>query len=85
VTPQDSHSSQTAKNVEDSYDSLVILFERIQFFLQRVNTFSESYTIRGQLWEVMAEALSTLAVSTNTMKETGFSLSISLIQSFRFD
>lgn len=68
--------SQVAKEVNENYNSLVNLFERIQFFLQRLNACSEipySPRMKGLLWDIMAEVLSTLAVFTQRMKETPMS------------
>ncbi|KAI0000135.1 hypothetical protein BJV74DRAFT_821797 [Russula compacta] len=62
-----------ASNVNESYDALVNLFERIQFFLQRLNAYSEipySARMKGLLWDIMSEMLSILAVFTKAMKET---------------
>lgn len=78
---------QTTKDVDESCASLINFFERIQICLQRINTLSEipsTAEIKEILWEIMAEALSTLAVFTKTMKENGFSRSIPSIHPLEY-
>jgi hypothetical protein len=68
-----------------SYEALVILFERIQFFLQRLQHYT-SVTLTPEMTEllarIMAQILSILALSTRTMKERRISWSIQPICSF---
>jgi hypothetical protein len=64
--------AQAVKDVTASYEMLVSLFERILFFLQRLNHYtavpltSEMTLLLGK---IMAQVLSVLALSTKAMKE----------------
>jgi hypothetical protein len=60
------------KDVIASYEVLVTLFERIQFFLQRLNHYAEvplTPEMTLLLGKIMAQVLSVLALSTKSMKE----------------
>jgi hypothetical protein len=60
------------KDVKKSYDSLANLFERIQFFLQRLGYYAGLPLTVGMtelLGKIMAQILLILALSTRTMKE----------------
>ena len=73
------------KDVIASYEALVKLFERILFFLQRLQHYtSVSLTLEMMelLAKVMAQILSILALSTKTMKERRISQSVQSIYSF---
>jgi methyl-accepting chemotaxis protein len=80
--------AQAVKDVITSYEALVNLFERIQFFLQRLNRYTavrltpEMVLLLGK---IMAQVLSVLALSTKEMKERRISASICLIFSFMAD
>ena len=67
-----------------SYEALVKLFERIQFFFQRLHHYT-SVPLTPEMTEllakVMAQTLSILALSTKTMKESQTSWSIQSIYS----
>jgi hypothetical protein len=66
----DALRSQTARDVMASHDTLVKLFERIQFFLQRLAIYTEiSLTTEmiELLGKIMGELLSILALSTKQM------------------
>ena len=67
------------RDVIASYDALVNLFERIQFFLQRLHHHT-SVPLTPEMTEllakIMAQILSILALSTKTMKEGRISWSI---------
>ena len=55
-----------------SYEVLVNLFERIQFFLQRLNRYAAlplTPEMTVLLGKIMAQVLSVLALSTKAMKE----------------
>ena len=81
-------SAQAVKDVISSYESLVILFGRIQFFLQRLKgyaTVSLTSDMTLLLGKIMAQVLSVLALSTKEMKERRISGSICLISSFISD
>ena len=60
------------KDVIASYEGLVKLLERIQFFLQRLRHYT-SVSLTPEMMEllakIMAQILSILALSTKTMKE----------------
>jgi len=76
------------KDAIASYEALVHLFERIHFFLQRLNRYTaipltpEMTLILGK---IMAQILSVLAISTKEMKESGISGSIRSIFCFMAD
>ncbi|KAI0274202.1 hypothetical protein BGY98DRAFT_1099122 [Russula aff. rugulosa BPL654] len=66
------------KDVIASYEALVKLLERIQFFLQRLNHYTSVPLTPGMtelLAKIMAQILSILALSTKTMKERRISWS----------
>jgi hypothetical protein len=70
------HSNQVVKDVIASYETLVNLFERTQFFLQRLNryiTASLTAEMTELLGKILAQVLSVLALSTKKMKERGIS------------
>ena len=76
------------KDVIASYESLVNLFERIQFFLQRLNRYTAiplTPDMTILLGKIMAQVLSILALSTKEMKEMRISGSIRQIFSFMAD
>jgi hypothetical protein len=67
------------KDVIASYEALVNLFERIQFFLQRLHHYTSvplTPEMTKLLAKIMAQILSILALSTKTMKEKRISWSI---------
>ena len=76
------------KNVIASYEALVKLLERIQFFLQRLHHYT-SVPLTPEMTEllakIMAQILSILALSTKTMKQRRISWSIQSIYSFVTD
>jgi hypothetical protein len=70
------HSPKAARGVIASYGTLVALFERIQYFLQRLNDYTGvplTQAMMGLLGKTMAEVLSILAFSTKAMKGSGIS------------
>ena len=67
------------KDVVASYEALIKLFERVQFFLQRLNRYTTiplTPDMTLLLGKIMAQVLSVLALSTKEMKEMRFSGSI---------
>ena len=70
------------KDVIASYEALVKLLERIQFFLQRLHHYT-SVALTAEMTEllakIVAQILSILALSTKKMKERRISWSIQLI------
>ena len=81
-------SSQAVKDVIASYETLVNLFERIHFFLQRLNRYTAiplTPDITLLLGKIMAQVLSVLALSTKQMKQTSISGSIHSVISFMAD
>ena len=67
------------RDVIASYEVLVNLFERIQFFLQRLNRYaalSLTPEMTVLLGKIMAQVLSVLALSTKAMKERRISGSL---------
>ena len=64
--------AQAVKDVIASYETLVNLFERIQFFLQRLNRYTViplTPEMTLLLGKIMAQVLTVLALSTKEMKE----------------
>jgi len=80
--------AQAVKDVIASYEVLVNLFERIQFFLQRLNCYTAvplTPEMTFLLGKIMAQVLSVLALSTKEMKERRISESICSAFSFITD
>jgi len=76
------------KDVISSYEALVHLFERIQFFLQRLNRYTAiplTPEMTLLLGKIMAQVLSVLALSTKEMKQRRISRSIRWVFSFVAD
>jgi hypothetical protein len=76
------------KDVIASYETLVNLFERTQFFLQRLNhyiTASLTQEMTELLAMILAQVLSVLALSTKEMKESRISVFIYSRQYFLAD
>jgi hypothetical protein len=68
--------SQAAKNIVANHNTLVNLFERIRFFLQRLKIYAGielTTEMRELLGKIMAQVLSILAVSTKEMNESRIS------------
>jgi hypothetical protein len=66
------------KDVIASYETLTNLFERTQYFLQRLNhyiTASLTPEMTELLAKILAQVLSVLALSTKGMKERRISVS----------
>jgi len=83
-----SRSAQAVKDVFASYEALVHLFERIHFFLQRLNRYTAiplTPEMTLLLGKIMAQVLSVLALSTKEMKERRISGSTRSISSFMVD
>ena len=81
-------SSQAVKDVIASYETLVNLFERIHFFIQRLNRYTATPLTPDMtllLGKIMAQVLSVLALSTKQMKQTSISGSIRPILSSMAD
>ena len=73
------------KDVVASYEALVKLLERIQFFLQRLHHYTSvplTPEMKELLAKIMAQILSILALSTKAMKERRISWSIQSIYFF---
>ena len=71
------HSIQAVKDVIASYEMLINLFERTQYFLQRLSrymTTSLTPEMTELLAKILAQVLSILAVSTNEMKDRRISV-----------
>ena len=71
--------AQAVKDVIASYEALVNLFERIQFFLQRLNRYTViplTPEMTLLLGKIMAQVLTVLALSTKEMRERRISASI---------
>jgi hypothetical protein len=74
------HSTQVVKDVIASYETLINLFERTQYFLQRLNHYTAT-SLTPEMMEllakILAQVLSVLALSTKEMKERRISALIS--------
>jgi len=69
------------KDVVASYEALAHLFERLHFFLQRLNRYTAiplTPEMTSLLGKIMAQVLSVLALSTKEIKERRISGSIPL-------
>jgi len=67
------------RDVVASHDKLINLFERIHFFLQRLNNYIGIPLTNGStvlLGKIMAQILSILALSTKAMTERRISESV---------
>ena len=76
------------KDVIASYETLINLFERTQFFLQRLNqyiTASLTPELTELLAKILAQVLFVLALSTKEMKERRISVLIYFKYSFLAD
>lgn len=63
------------------YDKLVYLFERVHFFLERLNCYNNvklTTAMTELLGKIMAQVLSILALSTKEMRARRISVSIHL-------
>jgi hypothetical protein len=80
--------AQAVKDVIGSYEVLVTLFERIQFFLQRLNRYTAIPLIPEMislLGKIMAQVLSVLALSTKEMQERRIGILLPFVFSFMAD
>ena len=69
---------QTAKDVRESYDALVDVFECIDNFLRRLNIYTEiplTPAMTEMFIKIMAELITVLALATKQMKQGRFSMS----------
>jgi hypothetical protein len=72
-------NTQAAKDVVAGHDTLVNLFERIQFFLQRLNIYNGiplTIDMTALFGKIMAHMLFILALSTKEMTQSRISESI---------
>ena len=70
---------QSVRDVVASHDKLIHLFERINFFLQRLNVYTEvplTNDLTELLGKIMVQLLSILAISTKEMTDRKMSESI---------
>jgi methyl-accepting chemotaxis protein len=82
------HSTQIVKDVIASYETLINLLERTQFFLQRLNhyvTASLTPEMTELLAKILAQVLFVLAISTKEMRERRISALIYSKYSFLAD
>ena len=69
---------QTAKDVRESYDALVNIFECIENFLRRLSIYNEippTPAMTEMVIKVMAELITVLALATKQMEQGRFSMS----------
>ena len=68
------------RDVTASYELLVYLFERVDFFLKRLKSYTAVRRLSPEMMEllakIMAQVLSALALSTKVMKQKRISVSI---------
>ena len=70
---------QTAKDVRESYDALVDIFECIENFLRRLNIYTEippTPAMTEMVIKIMAELITVFALATKQMKQGPFSMSV---------
>ena len=68
----DTSTYQAVKDVSNSYDALVDLFESIESFLSRLDIYTKiplTPAMKGVIVKIMAEVLSTLALATKQVKQ----------------
>jgi hypothetical protein len=73
------HSTQVVRDFIESFKTLVDLFERTQFFLQRLYQYTTApltLEMMELLAKILGQVLSVLAFSTKAMKESRISMSI---------
>ena len=64
--------SQTVKDISDSYDTLVVIFESFEHFLSRLSIYigvPSTAALSSILVKIMVELLSTLALATKEAKQ----------------
>ena len=67
------HDSQAAKAISDSQDALNTVFERIENFFKRLETYIEVPPTVGMtdiIVRIMVEVLSILSIATKEIKES---------------
>ena len=67
---------QTAKDVRESQDTLVDVFERVEMFFRRIEVYTEvpmTAEMRGVITHIMAEVLSILGIATKEITQSGLS------------
>ena len=70
--PSDIPVDQSAKVVTDSYDALVDFLESIEYFLERLDIYTQTPPTSAMdetLAKIMVELLSTLALATRELKQ----------------
>ena len=79
------YNPQAVRDVVPTHDTLIGLFERIHFFLQRLNIFNGVPLTNAAtvlLGRIMAQLLSILALSTKAMRVKRFSEPIIFVMYF---
>ena len=79
MTRHDSKLSQAAKAISDDQDALNTVFERIENFFRRLETYVEVPPTAGMtdiIVKIMVEVLSILSIATKEIKESRASESI---------
>ena len=69
---RDFQAHQTVKDVIDDYDALANLLESIEYFLCRLETYTEipsAVDMNEMIVKILVELLSTLALATRQTKE----------------
>jgi hypothetical protein len=76
---RDFQAYQTVKDVIDDYDALANLLESIEYFLNRLETYTEippAVAMNEMIVKILVELLSTLALATKQTKEGKLSESV---------
>jgi len=77
-TPFHLQNCQTAKDVKESYDALVNIFECIENFLRRLGIYNEiepTPAMTEMVIKIMAELITVLALATKQIEQGRFSMS----------
>jgi uncharacterized FlaG/YvyC family protein len=73
VDDSNTYGSQTAKDVRASQDTLLDIFERIEMFFRRLETYTEvplTTEMMDVIIKIMAEVISILGIATKEIKQS---------------
>ena len=73
MADSNTYGYQTAKDVRASQDTLLDIFERIEMFFQRLETYTEvplTTEMMDVLIKMMAEVISILGIATKEIKQS---------------
>ena len=69
---RNAYMSQAAKDVRESQETLIDVFERIEMFLRRLDVYTgvpPTNEMMGVIIQIMAEVLSILGIATKEIKQ----------------